>query len=95
MYWLIIDDLSVTAGNHAGIEEANDSRIALYPNPTTSILNIAANGVKEVSVLDINGRTVMTEQNVNSIDLSELANGVYFVRVITNDGVATEKIVKK
>ena len=95
MYWLIIDDLSITAGNHAGIEEANDSRIALYPNPTTSILNIAANGVKEVSVLDINGRTVMTEQNVNSIDLSELANGVYFVRVITNDGVATEKIVKK
>ena len=83
------------AGHPAGIEEANDSRIALYPNPTTSILNIAANGVKEVSVLDINGRTVMTEQNVNSIDMSELANGVYFVRVITNDGVATEKIVKK
>ena len=37
----------------------------------------------------------MTEQHVNSIDMTDLANGVYFVRVITNEGVATQKIVKK
>ena len=46
-------------------------------------------------MLDVNGRTVMTEKNVNTIDMTELANGVYFVRVITNDGISTQKIVKK
>ena len=58
------------------------------------MLNINAEGVQEVSVIDINGRTVMTEKNVNTVNLSDLANGVYYVRVITNNGVATEKIVK-
>ncbi|MBR1835577.1 MAG: choice-of-anchor J domain-containing protein [Bacteroidales bacterium] len=95
MYWLLIDDIAVTEGDHAGIDNVSDVRVALFPNPTSSILNIAAEGVKEVSVLDVNGRTVMTEKNVNSIDMTELANGVYFVRVITNDGISTQKIVKK
>ena len=95
MYWLLIDDITVIEGNHAGINNVSDVRVALFPNPTSSILNIAANGVKEVSVLDVNGRTVMTEKNVNTIDMTELANGVYFVRVITNDGISTQKIVKK
>ena len=95
MFWLLIDDLSITAGDHAGIENASSVNVALYPNPTSSILHISAEGIQEVSVLDINGRTVMTEQHVNSIDMTDLANGVYFVRVITNEGVATQKIVKK
>ena len=95
MFWLLIDDLSITADDHAGIENATSVHVALYPNPTSSILHISAEGIQEVSVLDINGRTVMTEQHVNSIDMTDLANGVYFVRVITNEGVATQKIVKK
>ncbi len=95
MFWLLIDDISITAGEHASIEDVSNVAVRLFPNPTSSILNIAAEGVKEVSIMDINGRTVMTEQNANSIDMSELANGVYFVRVITNEGIATQKIVKK
>lgn len=95
MYWMLIDDLEVIAGQHAGISNVNDANVALYPNPTTSVLNIAAEGVMEVAVVDMNGRTVMTENNTNTIDMSELANGVYFVRVITTTGVSTQKIVKK
>lgn len=95
MYWMLLDDISITAGNHAGINEVNDINVALYPNPVTSKLNISAEGVQEVSIIDVNGRTVMTQQNANAIDMSEMANGVYFVRVITNEGISTQKIVKK
>lgn len=95
MYWMVIDDIAVTAGNHADIENVEDVNVALYPNPVTSKLNINAEGVQEVSIIDVNGRTVMTQQNANTIDMSEMANGVYFVRVITNNGVSTQKIVKK
>ncbi|MBR3489258.1 MAG: T9SS type A sorting domain-containing protein, partial [Bacteroidales bacterium] len=66
-----------------------------YPNPVTNILNIEAQGIQEVSVMDVNGRTVMTLQNTNRIDMSNLANGVYFVRVITAEGVSIQKIAKK
>gem|GEM_PF-498139 len=95
MYWMLIDDISITAGNTASIDEVNDINVALYPNPVSSKLNIVAEGVEEVNVLDINGRNVMTLQNTNTIDMSNLANGVYFVRVITANGVSTQKIVKK
>lgn len=94
MFYLAIDDLAINGG-FQGIEDVREANVAIYPNPTTSILNINAEGVQEVSVLDMNGRTIMSEQNANTIDMSELANGVYFVRVITNNGVSTQKIVKK
>ena len=95
MFWLAIDDIKITAGNTASISEVENARVALYPNPVSSILNIEAQGIQEVSVLDINGRTVMSMQNTNTIDMSNLANGVYFVRVITTDGVSTQKITRK
>ncbi len=95
VYWMLVDDIEVIAGQHAGISNVTDATVQLYPNPTSNVLNINAEGVQEVSVIDINGRTVMTEKNVNTVNLSDLANGVYYVRVITNNGVATEKIVKK
>ena len=95
MFWLLIDDISITAGNTASISEVENAHVSLYPNPVTNILHIDAQGIQEVNVLDVNGRTVMTEQNTNRIDMSNLANGVYFVRVITADGVSTQKIAKK
>lgn len=95
MYWMLLDDISITAGNHAGIAEVNDINVSLYPNPTTGKLNVNAEGAQEINVLDINGRVVMTANNTNTIDLSNLSNGCYFVRVITNAGVSTQKIVKE
>ena len=95
MYWMLIDDIAVTAGNTASISEVENANVVLYPNPVTNILNIEAQGIQEVSVMDVNGRTVMTLQNTNRIDMSNLANGVYFVRVITSEGVSTQKIAKK
>lgn len=95
MYWMLIDDIAVTAGNTASISEVENANVVLYPNPVTNILNIEAQDIQEVSVMDVNGRTVMTLQNTNRIDMSNLANGVYFLRVITADGVSTQKIAKK
>ena len=95
MFWMLIDDIAVTAGNTASISEVENANVVLYPNPVTNILNIEAQGIQEVSVMDVNGRTVMTLQNTNRIDMSNLANGVYFVRVITAEGVSIQKIAKK
>ena len=94
-FWFAIDDIKVTAGNTASISEVENSNVVLYPNPVTNILNIEAQGIQEVNVLDVNGRTVMSLQNTNRIDMSNLSNGVYFVRVITAEGVSTQKIAKK
>lgn len=93
VYWMLIDDLEVVAGQHAGINDIT-AQVALYPNPTTGVLNVLTEGLQEVSVLDVNGRNVMTTSE-SVIDMTNLSNGVYFVRVITANGISTQKIVKK
>ena len=79
----------------SGINDVNDVKVAVYPNPATEKINVVADGVQEINVIDANGRTVMTSAQAGSIDVSALANGIYMVRTITNNGVNVQRIVKK
>lgn len=94
MYWLLIDDVKITAGNNAGINDMNNTNIDFYPNPVEDKLYISEE-VSEVSIVDINGRTVITANNTRVVDMSNLSNGIYFARVITDNGIAVKKVVKK
>ncbi|MBR1850337.1 MAG: choice-of-anchor J domain-containing protein [Bacteroidales bacterium] len=95
--YLFIDDITFLAAaptELTGIESANTVQVSLFPNPATSVLNIQADGLRQVEVLDINGRVLLTSTEA-TIDLSTLANGMYMVRTITTDGIAINKIVKQ
>lgn len=92
VYQMLLDDISITST--VGINGVESAVVNAYPNPTSSMLNIQAEGLKEVSLLDLNGRVLMT-QSQSTLDMSKLANGIYFIRVITENGTATQKVVKR
>jgi hypothetical protein len=67
-------------------------QIILFPNPAhdviTGKITSAASGTVKVTVFDMNGRTVMTDQSVKSLDvyektlnISTLAAGMYTIQV--------------
>ena len=56
----------------------------VYPNPAQNMLHVEGTGLTEVEVFNIMGETV---------DISHLQNGIYFVRLKTNDGEKTVKLV--
>ena len=62
------------------------------------MLNIVAkNGIiiNDFSVTDMNGRVVASGKVIdNSVDVSNLSPGVYFVSVVTDEGKGTTKFVK-
>lgn len=87
--------INITIGAGAGINDVNAANVALYPNPATDKLNVVADGVKTIEIIDATGRVVMTRYQAGSIDVSALANGIYMVRTMTNEGVSVQKIVKK
>ncbi len=89
--WLI----DTYVGNGAGIARISNDKVALYPNPTSSKVSIRAEGVKKVEVLDVNGRVVLSQNNGETVDMSNLSNGVYMFRVLTNEGLSMQKVVKK
>lgn len=90
---ILFDDIYVGTG--VGIEDVDNVNVSVYPNPANDVLNIEGEGIQNVELLDVNGRTVLTNANGGSLNISNLATGVYVVRVITNNGISTQKIVKK
>ena len=74
--------------------------LALYPNPTNGIFTIeSANGLaKTIQISDITGRVVLnhsTSDDLINLNVSNLANGVYYVKVSSNNRSDVMKIVKQ
>ncbi len=76
-----------------------DKTITIYPNPARNAITInSKNEIKTVQLFDVNGRILMTKIS-NGLEaivpISEYSNGVYFLKVFTEKGAKTEKIVKE
>ena len=84
-----------------GIENYLINRISLYPNPAKEYVDIRVDenvNVKGMEVYDVYGKlinTVNVIDNPTRISVSGLADGMYFVRVTTEQGVATKTFVKR
>lgn len=78
-----IADFKVYEGYDA-VNENEAVSFNLYPNPANNSINVVAESAAEVQIMDMAGRTVMTVnavEGVNTINVADLANGVYFVRM--------------
>jgi hypothetical protein len=80
-----------------GVEE-NEVSFGVYPNPAESELNINSNAASyEYQMINSVGQVVMSgvaNGNVK-LNVSELNNGVYFLKVIANGNSSIEKVVIK
>jgi len=72
---------------------------SIVPNPASSHITVtAANNFHTVEVLGFLGQTIYSQSNIGNkttLDVSNYANGVYFVRVISENGVSVNKFVKQ
>ena len=83
--------------------ENND--IDVFPNPASDKLNIRFNtaaGTMRIQLLDMQGKVIydVTEKNIRSgdnrqLDLSSDANGIYFVKMISEQGIVMKKVELK
>jgi hypothetical protein len=67
-------------GGFVSVNELTNENFIVYPNPTTERITIQSNNVNSVSVMDEFGRVVLTSKS-NTIDVSNLSNGVYILRI--------------
>lgn len=77
-----------------GINDAvAENNVELFPNPTTGMVNI--NGVEnaKVQIYNMIGEMIVEYNNVsNSIDLTDLNNGNYIVKIINESQTVTNKL---
>ena len=81
--------------NGIGINDVNSSNVVLFPNPADNTINVIAEGVQHIEIIDATGRIVRSLNNDGAIDISNLNQGVYVVRTTTSKGVSVEKFIKK
>lgn len=78
------------------LNELNANLITIYPNPVDNILNISLdlNETASVSLVNTKGQVVLFDSFTYSTELNvaNLANGVYFLKLQTESGVAHHKI---
>ena len=67
-------------GGFVSVNELTNENFIVYPNPTTERITIQSNNVNNVSLMDEFGRVVLTSKS-NTIDVSNLSNGVYILRI--------------
>ena len=97
---IFMDDIMIekVVSGTVGVKtiSANDA-ISIFPNPTSGLLNINAVEVNSsVEVFNVIGEKVYTNSLVkgnNSVDLSGLSNGAYFVKLNSNGTITTKKVV--
>jgi hypothetical protein len=84
-----------------GINEINEIQCMLFPIPAKDLLNIQTeNSISSVEIFDMNGKLlkVLTpnSNNLASINVTSLASGIYFVKVLDeNQKIAVKKFVKQ
>lgn len=97
-----IDDFSLRDnGDAASVKDIARLHATVDPNPANDVLNIhIANAVSEgtVGLYDVSGKSIKTQTltaGATSITMTtnDVAPGLYFVTVQTNEGIETKKIV--
>lgn len=82
--------------NITGIHNANIAGLRIYPNPVSNSLYINAANIAACKIMDTSGRVLLNERtSANSIDVSVLQDGIYFIQVVLeNHSVVIKKFLK-
>ncbi len=90
------DNFSLEAAATASTDTVLASQFAIYPNPTSGVVNISSDlSLDLVQVFNTLGGEVYASPNTTSIDVSSFAKGVYFLKVSSEDKFATKKLIVK
>ncbi|MDL2314963.1 leucine-rich repeat protein [Bacteroidales bacterium OttesenSCG-928-C19] len=90
---------------YVGIDEltADNEQLIVFPNPTSGIINIISDDdvIKNISVYTINGVLVKTSgtflqtNKTTSVNIAELPNGIYLLKIETDKGSLVRKVIKE
>jgi hypothetical protein len=86
----------ILTGQSLGLKQnelAADS-FSVYPSITKGLISVSSSSkVNAITVFDVTGKQVQSVNNSNSVNLSNQAKGVYLVKVQTENGIGTKKVI--
>jgi hypothetical protein len=77
-----------------GVDE-NEAKVKVYPNPTKNLVNIEAEDMVAVSVYNTLGQCILQQRaagNQTAVDLRNAPEGIYLLRIKTENGIVSKRI---
>jgi len=90
------DQNFVEIDDHWSMSESAGNVLVMYPNPSTGCLTVKTEAMQRVSVFNALGqclKEVEVQADAIQLDLSELVNGLYLLRVTTENGTLTQRFL--
>jgi PKD repeat protein len=79
-----------------GLDEVSTTAISVFPNPTSGLVTINGLGSdSKLKITDAVGRQLKVAVQSNTIDLSPLTNGIYFLSIESAKGNTSFKLVRQ
>ncbi len=99
-------DSNFDASNIGNNTSLNKAIFNVYPNPSEGLLHIPVQGLKDevqqIRLLDLNGRTIQetlvpasSTMTTSSMDLSNIADGVYLIEINSSGQRSVQRVVKQ
>jgi hypothetical protein len=84
------------ASGTTAVQQATFSNdIQIFPNPTKDIFHVKGDNISEIEILNLAGALVLKNKSTTRIDMTNLKNGIYLVRIKQGNNVAVKKLVKE
>jgi hypothetical protein len=97
---LFMDEVSIVFDSTVSIEETLiESDFKAYPNPANDVINIsAAKSINKIEIYNLLGQQVVSK-NVDAtndtIDVSQLTNGIYTLKTFIGGAIGIQKFIKE
>lgn len=94
----IVTNTVSTVFTSLGVSDIGKNKFTIYPNPAKSIINITSPNneiINSISIYNVVGQKLITSINQNSIDVSSLSKGSYFITIETDKGKGILKFLKE
>jgi Secretion system C-terminal sorting domain len=80
------------------IPSLNEYKLVIYPNPALEFITISLRSSADYMITAANGilfKKGQLKEGLNKISMANLSTGLYFIRVTSENGIATKKIIKR
>lgn len=106
-YWVVVTDSNGCKGSSAiyhydvsqvGVNNIlNNNGVRIYPNPANGIVYIESPVKVRAVITGLDGRTELVQDNAKELDISRMANGLYFISVYDENGakLTIQKLLKQ
>jgi hypothetical protein len=87
---------TVNVTENVAIKNIVNNEINVFPNPSSGDFTLKLSGNKMISVIDFSGKEIFNQfsnENVTCIDLKNLNNGIYILKVLADNKIYFGKII--